>query len=314
MPLVQSCRQQKPNPAISSRHRGLFGEPPMKPSLRLNIIVKNEAAIIVRALSSAAPFIKSFSILDTGSTDNTTDLIRDFFDEAGIKGRVHFGEFKNFSQARNEAFARARIDNCDGELERCDFALLMDADMELRVTDPASFEPLSDITATSFDMMQKAGPMSYANRRILNLQWSEPPYLGVTHEYLNVAANGMLHGADFIDYANGANRPEKFVRDIALLEEGLKEEPNNARYLYYLANSYRDAGQFEKAVEFYQRRIDAGGWEEEVHSAMMNLGSCEKDKHNFGGFVDAMIQAYNFRPQRAEPLYELAKVYRERNQ
>lgn len=285
-----------------------------KPSLMWNAIVKNESGRILRAAASVLPYIKSYSILDTGSDDNTTDLIRDFFDAAGIKGRIHFGYFKNFSQARNDAFAHAQMDNCDSELVQCDFALLMDADMELRVTDPTAFEPLNDPLAISFDMMQKAGPMSYANRRVLNLSWDKPPYVGVTHEYMDVPAKAMIHGADFLDHADGANRPEKFVRDIALLEEGLKDDPNNGRYIYYLANSYRDAGEFKKAAETYQRRIDLGGWDEETHSAMMHLGSCEKELRNFGGFVDAMLQAYNFRPQRAEPLYELAKAYRDRNQ
>lgn len=285
-----------------------------KPSLCWNAIVKNESGRILRAAASVLPYIRSYSILDTGSTDNTTDLIREFFDEAGIKGHIHFGEFKDFSQARNDAFIHARNDNGQDGAEWCQFALLMDADMELRVCDNNAFEPLFNADAVSFSMMQRAGTMSYSNCRILNLSYPSHPYVGVTHEYICATNNERIMGAYFIDHADGANRPEKYKRDIALLEPALAAEPTNVRYMYYLAQTYRDAGMLDKASEMYQKRINAGGWEEEVHSAMMNLAFCEKESRNFGGFLDAMVQAYNFRPTRVEPLYELAKAYRERGQ
>jgi glycosyltransferase involved in cell wall biosynthesis/DNA-binding transcriptional regulator/RsmH inhibitor MraZ len=285
-----------------------------KPSLCWNAIVKNESGRIIRAAASVLPYIRSYSILDTGSTDGTTDLIRDFFTKYGIKGHIHFGEFKDFSQARNDAFIHARNDNGQDGAEWCQFALLMDADMELKVCDQNAFEPLFNGDAVSFSMMQRAGGVSYANCRVLNLSYPSHPYVGVTHEYICATSNERIMGAYFLDHADGANRPNKFVRDIALLEQGLRDEPGNGRYIYYLAQSYRDAGMLDKASEMYQKRIDMGGWEEETHSAMMNLAFCEKESRNFGGFLDAMVQAYNFRPTRVEPLYELAKAYRERGQ
>ena len=286
----------------------------MKPSFCLNMIVKNEGDRIERCLRSVAPYVKSFSILDTGSTDDTPNMIRNFFDDLGIKGHIHHGTFKNFSQARNEAFAHARGDNGKHETEWCQFALLVDADMQFVVGDVGELLSLNPANP-SYDMMQKAGMVSYANRRLLNLSCDRAaPYTGVTHEYLDVASAGMIEGSYFIDHADGSNRVNKASRDIELLLQGLVDEPGNGRYLYYLANSYRDAGVFDTAIETYQQRIAMGGWDEEVHSAMMNMAFCEKDSLNFPGFVETMIQAHNVRPQRAEPLYELAKAYRERNQ
>ena len=286
----------------------------MKPSLCLNMIVKNEAARILRCIRSVTPFIKSYSIMDTGSTDNTIRLIREEFDDVGIRGHIHHGEFKNFSQARNEAFAHARGDNGKHGSEWCQFALLVDADMQFVVEDVGELLSL-DANALSYDMMQRAGDVSYANRRLINLSVGrDNPYLGVTHEYLDIPAAGMIKGSHFIDHADGSNRVNKATRDIELLLQGLVDEPSNGRYLYYLANSYRDAGMLDKAIEAYQQRIAMGGWDEEIHSAMMNMAFCEKDSLNFPGFVETMIQAHNARPQRAEPLYELAKAYRERNQ
>lgn len=286
----------------------------MKPSLCLNMIVRNENDRILRCLSSALPYIKSYSILDTGSTDGTTDTIRAFFDDKGINGHIHFGEFKDFSQARNEAFRYAKDDNGQDGAEWCQFALLVDADMQLVVESDHGLLSL-DPTVHSYSMVQKGGDISYHNTRILNLERvRHDPYVGVTHEYVDVPSLALIGGAYFLDHADGSNRVNKADRDIKLLEYGLVEEPDNGRYMFYLANSYRDAGHHDRASAMYQKRIDAGGWNEETHAAMMGLAFSEKESLNFGGFIDAMIQAHNFRPERAEPLYELAKAYRERNQ
>lgn len=286
----------------------------MKPSLMLNMIVRNESARIERCLNSVLPHVKTFSILDTGSTDDTKQIIFDCARSHGVPGMIHDGVFHDFSQARNDAWDCARGYN--GRVPDqpwCQFALLMDADMELVVTDPAAFDIL-DANGPSYDMMQKGGAVSYANRRVVNLDWKKPPYVGVTHEYIDIPSAGMVTGASFIDHADGANRADKYERDARLLEAALKDDPENARYWYYLGNTYRDWGRPIEAIAAYRRRIELGGWDEETHSAMMNSAGCWKDRGNEPGFVSGMVEAYNFRPSRAEPLYDLAKYYREKGQ
>ncbi|HBY69284.1 MAG TPA: glycosyl transferase, partial [Flavobacteriaceae bacterium] len=49
-----------------------------KPRLCLTMIVKNESAIIKRCLDSVKQHIDYWVIFDTGSTDNTKDLIKDY--------------------------------------------------------------------------------------------------------------------------------------------------------------------------------------------------------------------------------------------
>lgn len=271
--------------------------------LCLNMIVKNEAARIERALLSAAPHISCYAIYDTGSSDGTVGLIRSTFAALGLPGKVIHGTFKDFSQARNEGLRAARALDLD-----YDYILLMDADMELRVKDPTWLEGL---TGPSYDMYQTAGSLTYLNRRLLSRKFNGK-YLGVTHEYLDVPTAGTipLEKADFYDHADGANRPDKFKRDIALLKKGLKEEPNNERYFFYLAQSYRDAGKPIQAAEWYKRRVQAGGWDEEVWCAQHALAQTWLDRKNEGEFVANALRAYNMRPSRGEVLYELAKYYR----
>jgi len=275
--------------------------------LILNSIVKNEAARILRMLTSVAPYIDGWAITDTGSTDDTPHLIKTFFETVKLPGALSTCKFKNFSQARNHALAAAQNSGLE-----FDYILLIDADMELKVLDPTWADSL---TGQSHDMFQVGGPLQYQNRRLVKK--GEPNgYLGVTHEYLNVATGGCIpfEKAHFIDHADGSNRVEKFKRDIILLKEGLKEEPKNERYMYYLAQSYRDAGKPEKAAKWYKRRVAAGGWDEEVWSAQYALAHCCKDQGDIGGYIRETLAAYNLRPSRAEPLYDAAKHYREKGE
>jgi len=134
------------------------------------------------------------------------------------------------------------------------------------------------------------------------------------HEYLDVDTGGCIgkEVAHFVDHADGANRPDKCARDIKLLEQGLKDEPGNARYMYYLAQSYKESGQPKKAIKWYEKRIAIGGWDEEVWSAQHMIAQCYKDLGKDAKFIWHSLKAYNMRPQRAEPLYDVAKWFREK--
>lgn len=273
----------------------------------LNMIVKNEAARIERALSSVSDVISGWVVCDTGSSDNTVEVIKKFFAAKNIPGEIVKCTFENWAQARNYALIAGRVFARKNDI---DYLLLMDADMQLVVSDKNTF--LADKTAPSYDMYQYAGALHYQNRRMVRTDvWGE--YFGVTHEFLGVDTGGCIpeNVAFFLDHADGANRPDKSKRDIKLLKDGLKKEPNNERYFYYLAQSYRDAGKTKQAAEWYKKRVDVGGWDEEVWSAQCNYAQCLKDLGNEAGFIRELQVAYNMRPSRAESLYDLAKHFRE---
>jgi tetratricopeptide (TPR) repeat protein len=281
----------------------------MAPRLAWNAIVKNESGRIIRCMESLRPHISSYAVLDTGSTDGTDEMIKEYFELHKIPGVVGKAEFEDFAQARNLALSLLRT----AVYLPWDYAILVDADMQLVVNDP---KWLDGLTGESYDMYQLAGQLHYQNRRLIS-RYSNGTYLTPTHEFLNVATSGCLPAtvANFVDHADGANRPEKFKRDIAILKKALKrgDEPKDRIY-YYLAQSYRDSGQHDKAAEWYQRRIELGGWAEEVWSAWTSLASCYRDMGNVGEFLRCNIAAYNMRPSRAESLYDIAKHFREKGE
>lgn len=292
----------------------------MKPSLCLNMIVKNEADRIERCLVSALPHVKSVVIYDTISSDDTVDRITTMCQNSDIPYIVETGEFRDFSYARNNAWKLAKRHNGHHTLPFCQFVLLMDADMELAVDDGYGWEELFNSNALSFDMMQKAGGISYANRRIVNLQYpNDNIYVGVTHEYIDVAPSGMIKGAHFVDHADGSNRKDKYLRDAQLLEDALKTDPDNGRSLFYLANTYSDWGDTDPsklplAANAYMKRIAQGGWDEEKHSSMMRLADVQRKRGFEDEYVGRMLNAFAFRPTRVEPLYWLAEYYRNKGE
>lgn len=274
----------------------------------LNMIVRNEGARIERALASVSPYINSWVITDTGSTDDTKDRIVKYFTDAGIMGEIHDAPFVDFAQARNASldYARSRTFAYQPEM-----FLMMDADMELVVQDPKAFHDINEL-GLSYEMYQIAGAVSYTNSRLLSVA-APGHYKGVTHEYLDVASSGRIpqSTAYFKDHADGSNRLDKYKRDIRLLKKGLKDEPGNARYMYYLASSYRDAGKHAEAAKWFERRVRAGGWDEEVWQAKLGYAHALKDLGDIPGFKAGLLSAYNMRPSRAETMYDLSKYLRE---
>jgi glycosyltransferase involved in cell wall biosynthesis len=273
--------------------------------LCLNMIVKNEMANLERCLASVAEHIACWVIGDTGSTDGTQDFIKAFFARRGLPGELHSFPFHNFEQARNAALVFAEATPLD-----YDYLLLDDADMELVVED-RDFR--ARLEAPGYRLLQRTDSgLSYANTRLAQRKIGVR-YHGVTHEYLDVPGGVQdLTGVWYKDHASGSNRVDKFERDIRLLSKALKKEPDNHRYWFYLAQSYRDAGRTAEAAKTYAKRAEMGGWDEEAWYARLSAARCLRTLGDDGGFLREAIAAFNQRPQRAEPLYDLARFYRDR--
>lgn len=274
--------------------------------LCLCAIVRNESACVERMLDSVKDVISTFVILDTGSSDDTVEKIKEWGKRHHIHGLVAHGIFANFSQARNDALVAARLWRNATGTPAFDYFLLCDADMELRVEAPNVFDGL---TGDAYELTQRQGAASYNNLRLLSAV-STARYNGVTHEYLNVPSSGALTGVHFIDHADGANRGEKTERDIRLFEADLKVDPNNGRTWFYLGNTYRDAGRFVEAERCYRRKLSLPTWDEENWLTQVNLAHCLERQGRDAEYVSAMLDAYKDRPTRAEPLHALAKHYR----
>jgi tetratricopeptide (TPR) repeat protein len=273
------------------------------PTLCLNMIVKNESKIITRLFDSVLPIIDTYCICDTGSTDNTIEVIEQYFESKGIKGKIVQEPFKNF--CHNRTFS---LKACQG---LSDYVLLMDADMKLKI---GNFDKKDLLKGTSFNMLQGNDAFYYHNCRIVKNNGNYE-YKGVTHEYLDCPSDDIKCVIDknvlFIeDIGDGGCKSDKFQRDIQLLTQGIQDEPDNARYYFYLANSYHDIGQFEDAIKYYIERINKGGWNQEIWYSYYRIGKCYMGLKQHEKAIFHFIEGHNIIPERLENLHEVIHFYR----
>jgi len=282
------------------------------PSVCLNMIVKNESRVILRLLESVVPLIDSYCICDTGSTDNTIEIITQFFDSKAIPGNLFREPFVDFGTTRTLALKKALE-------QRADYILLLDADMQIELgpqfTRNVWKSMLSQSSSDACLFYQgHRQTFVYKNVRLVR-HHKDLFYSGVTHEYLSCPESFHFSVLDiediFIrDYADGGSRHDKFERDIALLTRGLEDDPENKRYMFYLANSYRDTQQHALAAATYQKRIDLGGWVEELWQSHHSAAKCYKALGNIPNALHHWWTAFSLLPSRAENLHELIQYYR----
>lgn len=279
------------------------------PTLCLNMIVKNESNIILRLLESVEPFIDSFCICDTGSTDNTIEIIQHFFKNSKIKGKIVQEKFINFGHNRTFAL------NACFDVPKSDYLLLLDADMQFQYKFDISVSQFkAKLIHDAYLISQGNDSFNYQNVRIVKNRRGFS-YWGVTHEYVKAPENSVSHYFHvdelFInDIGDGGCKDDKTERDIRLLENGLLEEPNNDRYTFYLANSYKDKGDYSQAISYYEKRIQIGGWIEEVWYSHYSIGKCYLNMGKPSLAIFHFLEAYNRHPKRIENLYEIIKYYR----
>jgi hypothetical protein len=147
-------------------------------------------------------------------------------------------------------------------------------------------------------------------------------YIGVLHEYAHcekqplvqekIDGNYYLEARTLGQERNGGVTPvEKYSKDAILLEEELKKDPTNTRYQFYLGQSYFDSQQWDKAIEAYYKRVEMGGWEEECYYSLFRIALCEISKESAWTIVQQkLLDAYDYRPCRAEPLHAIARFLR----
>lgn len=278
----------------------------MTSTVCLNMIVKNEAHVIRRCIDSVRPFIDQWVIVDTGSTDGTQDLIRGLLGD--LPGELHERPWRSFGHNRTEAIELAR--------GKSDYLMFMDADNIFRSPDSWHWP---ELTADAYQLLHHSGGIEYMQCILVadRLRWR---YVGVLHEYVMSdppSHTERLFGA-WIDRRHEGARsrdPEVFTKDAALLESAMVGEPDNRRYAFYLAQSYRDARVPEKARAAYLRRAQMGGWNEEVWYSLYQAALLDETlNRDPATIVHGYLLAYQHRQQRAEPLYQLARFHRERGQ
>ncbi len=271
-------------------------------------IFRNEEKNVKRCLDSVKKAIDYVSICDTGSTDNTIKLIKEWGKQNGKPTKVHHEPFKNFGHNRTLSFKLAKE-----SFPNADYCLLIDADMVLIIT------PLwrkNSLTKDQYHLRQKNNYIEYWNTRLISTKY-DWLCTGVTHEYWETKTPHTNEDLDSLwidDKEDGGCKGDKLTRDKRLLLGGLNDEDTpqhlKVRYMFYLGSTLKNMGEIDHAIMWFTKRVNAGGWSEECFYAQMEIGKCYEITKRYNQAAGAYLQAWELRPTRAESLYQLAKMYR----
>ncbi len=273
-----------------------------KQTICLNMIVKNESKVIKRCLESVKSLIDYWVIVDTGSTDGTQEIIKEFMKD--IPGELIEHEWVNFEHNRNEALKLAE--------DKTDYMLFMDAHDEL-IYSKDFIKPPLEKDFYYFEMKYGGSKFYRVNIVRSDLNWK---WIGVLHEYIHspiANTSDVFKGIINLIKIEGCRSqdPLKYQKDAKVLEKALLDEPNNDRYVFYLAQSYRDSEENELAIQNYEKRISMGGWDQEVYISLYQIAKLQEIlEMDPKIFIESYYKAYSFRPTRIEPLFHLANYYR----
>ena len=279
--------------------------------IHLVIMVKNAGPGFEQVLRNNLHVIDRWTVLDTGSTDGTQDIVRKVL--GGVKkGALYEEPFINFRESRNRSLELAGT--------RCKFALILDDTYWVRGP-LRSFLNLvrGDQFATSFSGMIESGDSEYYSNRVIKTE-AGLRYMYTIHEVIQDEGNtnvvipkdqGVLVD-ECSDYMEGRTRGRK-TRDIELLEGMLKEDPDNPRHLYYLAQTYKCLEDWERTAEYFEKRIafPVQGFLQEKVDACFELARL----YNFTlkkpwPVCKALYEkSFDLEPSRPDPLYFIGIHY-----
>ena len=281
------------------------------PTICLNMIVKNESHIIEETLEKLIKKIKFdyWVISDTGSTDNTKELINTFFKNHKIPGELVEHEWRDFVYNRSKALECA--------YNKTDYVFIFDADDEL--CGDFRLPKNMNMDGYRFNFGSEQG-ISYVRVLLVNnrKKWC---YKCVLHEYIEcldpICKYETIVGNYYvISGRKGARNqdPQKYLKDAIVLEKAhakaLEEKDDlYIRYAFYCANSYNDCHNYEKAIEWYKITLKQPNWVQEKYMSCLRLYECfEKLKKEEEG-IYYLVESRKYDSVRVECIFNLVKHY-----
>lgn len=298
---------------------------PTKKTITLCMIVKDEKTDhLIECFESMKDKIDYWVVCDNGSTDGTQEYVREYWAEQGIPGELIEVPWEGFGKTRSRA-----LRECDG---KADYAWMIDADDYM----VGEFDFPHELPMDAYALRIKRGNFEWWRNQIFKtgVGWE---YTGILHEYAhcpNLGENVKQARLQNDNYhieartlgARNITSPTdkthidaktKYLRDAEVLLGALTDpenpnyEPKNDRYHFYLAQSYFDGQDFKSAQDWYQKRAELGGWEEEAFYSWYRVAMCASLTEEQWPMVCQMfLRAWEFRPSRIEPLYQIARIYR----
>ena len=265
----------------------------------LNMIVKNESKVIKRLLDSVAPIVDWYTIVDTGSSDDTIEKIKSVMNIHGIEGEVISHEWVNYADARNKAL--------EGLKGKAEWGFWIDADEEVILDNlnmSSLLEQLSKCNNLGVEVRYNGTVYTRDQFFRANEDWK---WVGAVHEYMTLEKGVVINGGKAegfhvkvnSDGATWNESTQKKYKDHAALLLDYIEENKDPRWVFYLANSYRDAGILTQALRWYKERLTMEGYWEEKYMSQLRIAEILQKTHK-GEWIEAYLKCSMIDPNRAE--------------
>ena len=281
-----------------------------KKSICLNMIVKDESHIIRATLENLCHYIDFayWVICDTGSTDNTCNIIRDFFAEKKIDGQIFRHEWRDFGYNRTLALNAA--------YDKSDYLVIFDADDSIT----GNFVIPDVLDCDKYNLLFGNETFKYSRPLLINnrKRWK---FNGVLHEYLtnidHISQVTTINGDYYIISGRLGNRsknPDKYYDDAIILENAIKnisaeDKHLVPRYLFYCAQSFRDSNHNNRALEYYKQVLETQTWCQEQYVAALNIGNIYKTLNNMEEALHYWYKAIQYDKERLESIKNIMEYF-----
>ena len=266
--------------------------------MHLVLICRNESARIGRTIESALPLIDSYTILDTGSTDNTIEVVRRM--AGNLPGQIVSAPWTDsFSDARNRAFDAARAYVCQADKQ---YLLHLDAGEQI-----GSDAPLPELTADAYQVPITYGGCRFRSTRIFR---ARAPWVWKYRTHETAQGGGAVGTLDAVEVFSdlGDQSRAKYENYARLSALDLAEHPNDPRVVFYAAQNFYAVKRYAEALNLYALRTTMGGWTEELFYATMRVGMCFEQLGRIVDAAESYREAFEMQPHRAEPARHLARM------
>jgi hypothetical protein len=270
----------------------------------LNMIVKNEEHIIAETLKHLHGIFNFdyWVISDTGSTDRTKEIIKDFFKDNNVRGDLVENEWKGFGPSRTDAMNAA--------YNKTDYLLIFDADDVIR----GDFKLPDNLTEDwySFNFFEYGilynRPLLINNRK----RWK---YKGIIHNVLvsidNTNSPVLIKGDYYVESRRLGNfnlDPDKYSKQARMLEKEyekelmLKQDMDLVyRYAFYCARSYNDANEKDNALIWFKKVVEElDNWSQEKYYSCIALGNIYKNKNDLSNALHYYLKSIEYDNERIE--------------
>lgn len=293
--------------------------------------MKDEAHVLNRMLDSIKPIVDGICMIDTGSTDNSIEVIKKWGKDNNVETHVFEREFDNFENSRNYSIEKAKEIFLNKNDKNQYYGFWIDCDEQMKI-DPKLFNK-DNLNKDIYMFNTHIGSMKYTRNECYKLD-GDFKFYGPVHEFIvpkdpnAKITSAIMPGIDIIVKMDGGSWKEdtakKYRAHASMLEDYIDNKDRDPRWVFYTAQSYHDSASIKgndpennerlrRSMKYYSERLGmAGGYHEERFYAQFRIGTIFMRLNR--PWEDTMIQllkAYNMDPMRGEPFKVIIEYYQQ---